>query len=262
MAVFPSAHAHPSVGIVIGPAGDVFYSDLERVWRITPNGQKEVALANVHTHELAIDASGALLGEDSKWLGGDRYRHRIWRRAPDGKVTDVVPWTDGFWPEYGLTGDASGAMYWVKCAARSCAIWKRDRSGRVSSISPPRAFRMPVNRIAASPAGDVYVIDGPDLRRVGRHGKVETIARLSTRTDNRHELMGITLDGAGNIYVAAHGMRTVFRVSASGKVQRVARSTPPWAPSGVAVSSSGELWILEWAGTKSRVRRVALARTR
>ena len=70
-----SAAAHPSTGIVIAPNGDVFYSDLERVWRVTPDGRKTVAIADVHAHVLVLE-DGAILGEDSDWLGGNRYRHR------------------------------------------------------------------------------------------------------------------------------------------------------------------------------------------
>jgi hypothetical protein len=49
-----------------------------------------------------------------------------------------------------------------------------------------------------------------------------------------------------------HADLTVFRVSATGQVRPVARSTTPWAPTGVAVSRGGE-----WAGAQSRVRRVS-----
>jgi len=90
------ALAHPSVGIVIAPGGDVFYSDLTHVWRISRSGIKSIAVPNVHTHEIYVDANGTLFGEDNQWLGGDRYRHRIWSRRADGAISDVVPWTNGF----------------------------------------------------------------------------------------------------------------------------------------------------------------------
>lgn len=248
----PIAHAHPSVGIVIASDGAVFYSDLEHVWRVTRGGEKRIAVPNVHTHELSIDSSGAIFGEDSRWLGGDRYRHRIWKRAADGTITDVVPWRDGFWREYGFTRDASGAMYWVTCtgsgAARICSIRKRNSAGRTENVLK-RGPLGPVNWIAASPAGEVYIVDGVHLRRIDRQGNIATVARIG------ETLMGITLDRAGNVYVAAFADRAVVRIEPSGKTSVVARSAAPWAPSGVAVSGS-EMWILEWFGSRSRVRRV------
>jgi streptogramin lyase len=255
----PSAIAHPSVGIVVAPDGSVFYSDLEKVWRVTPQGAKQIAVPNVHTHELWIDAAGAIYGEDSRWLGGDRYRHRIWKRSADGTIIDEVPWRDGFWREYGFTRDAAGTMYWADCSQRdACTVRKRDRSGRILSAVSGR-FNGPINWITATPAGEVYVIDGPDLRRINKAGRIETVARISSRTDNRHHLMGLTLDRAGNVYVAVHGDRTVVRVNPSrGVVRVVAHSTAPWAPSGVAVTASGDLWILEWNVYETRIRRVTL----
>jgi streptogramin lyase len=252
------ATAHPPVGIAIAPNGDVFYTDLANVWRITASGEKTIVVPNVHAHDLSVDSSGSLVGEDTRWLGGDRYRHRIWRRDANGHVTDIVPWKDGSWREYGFARDAAGGMYWVKCTpARVCTIFKRDRTGHTQNIVSEGRFSGPINWIAASPSGDVYVVDGPDLRRVNRRGKLETVARLSMRTDGRHHLMGMSFDRTGNIYVAAHADRTVFRVSPAGQMRSVARSEAPWAPSGVAVSPGGDLWILEWSAPQARVRRIA-----
>lgn len=251
------ASAHPSVGIVINRNGDVFYSDLERVWRVTAAGQKQIVVPNVHTHELSIDSSGAIYGEDSRWLGGDQYRHRVWKRAADGRVTDVIPWTDGFWREYGFARDGREAMYWVRCtAARVCTVRQRERTGQARNFVREGRFSGPINWIVASPDGAVYVIDGPDLRRVSPQGKLETLARISSRADGRHQLMGMTLDSSGNIYVAGHADRKVFRVTPAGRVQAVARSAAPWAPTAVALSGRGDLWMLEWAGNQARVRRV------
>ena len=252
------AAAHPSVSIVIAPDGGVYYSDLKQVWRIAPGGEKRVVVPNVHSHELALDPSGAILGEDSKWLGGDRYRHRVWKRSASGRITDVIPWRDGSWRTYGFTRDATGAMYWVTCTlARVCTIWKGDGVGRPRDVVSEGRFRTQIQWIVASPAGEVFFLDGPDLRKVNLKGRIETVARISTRADGRHQLMGLTRDRAGNLYLAAHADRKVFRVSPAGRVQVIAQSPAPWAPTGVAVSPAGDLWILEWAGTGTRVRRVS-----
>lgn len=252
--------AHPSVSVAIAPDGTVFYSDLQQVWAVGADGRREVAVQRVHAHELAIDPTGALIGEDSEWLGGDHYRHRVWRRSPDGRLTNALPWTSGFTREFGLTRDASGATYWVKCRqARFCTVVRRDRAGATRDVVRHGQFTTRINWIAASPAGEVYVVDGAFLRKVNREGRLENVAKVSRR-EGHHQLMGLTLDRDGNVYVANHAERAVFRVSPSGNVQTVVRSAAPWAPTGVALSPRGEMWILEWAGTRTRVRKVALPR--
>lgn len=246
------ARAHPGVGIVIDRQGNVFYTDLVHVWRIAPRGGKSIAVRDVHTHELFIDSAGNLFGEDHRYQGGDRWRHRIWRRSPEGRVTDVVPWTAGFWRDYGFTRDGSGTMYWVQCPDRVCVIRKRMPGRRIEVVAPSVRFANQVNLIAAAHDGSLYVADGTDLRRIRRDGRVETLApRLGTM------LMGLTPRPDGSVYVAAWGERSVLRVDSSGVVTTAARSAEPWAPSGVAVAADGSLWVLEYSTTNdTRVRRI------
>ena len=245
------AFAHPPTGIVVTPSGDVFYSDLERIWRVAPDGRRTVAVPDVHAHELVLDGN-AVLGEDSDWLGGDRYRHRIWKRTPDGRITDAVPWTESLRRPFGLIRDGTGAMYRIDCTLqRRCTIYKRA-GGRVSALVSSGLL----NWLIGTPAGELYYVDGPELRRVTRAGKLERVARVGEM------LFGLALDRAGNVYVAAYQDRAVVRVTPNGAKTVVARSAAPWAPSGVAFAPNGEMWVLEWAGTRARVRNVGRASAR
>ena len=258
------ALAHPGVGIVRDRQGNVFYTDLMQVWRISPDGQKSVAVRDVHTHELAIDSAGNVYGEDNRYLGSgegdDRYRHRIWRRSPDGRVTDIVPWRMGFWRDYGFVRDRNGAMYWIKCPSRRCSIYRRafkrgDARGRTTIIARPGHFTRPINWIAASPtqAGVLFVVDGSDLRRVDPSGRVTTVARKVGE-----HLMGLW-PTENAVYVAVLGARSVVRIDlADGRITPVVRSPSPWAPSGVLIAPDGHFWLLETSTDNAvRVRRVA-----
>jgi hypothetical protein len=250
-AVVPAA-AHPGVGIVMDRQGNVFYTDLVHVWRIAPDGRKSIAVRDVHTHELSIDAAGNLFGEDSEFLGGERWRHRIWRRAPDGRVTDVVPWRDGFFREYGFVHDRAGAMYWATCPERRCSIRKRAPDGRTTTVGPGVRFNHNINWIAAGPQGSVWVVDGEELRRIDGQGRISTVARVGPM------MMGLFPDAQGGLYVAVYGNRSIVRVGADGRVATVARTPAPWGPSGVMVAPSGDLWILETSTSNEvRVRRIA-----
>jgi DNA-binding beta-propeller fold protein YncE len=249
------ASAHPGVGIVMDRQGNVFYTDLVHVWRIAPNGRKSIVVRNVHTHELGLDSAGNLFGEDSRYEGGDRYRHRIWKRSPNGRITDVVPWHAGFWSEFGLVRDRVGTMYWVRCPERTtCTIRKRTPDGRITTVAPGLRFNTRINWIAAGPDGSLYVVDGRDLRRITREGRVTTIAH-----NLGPAVMGLWPDAQNNVYVAVYGNRAVMRVSQNGRAVTVARTPDPWGPSGMLVAPNGDLWILEYStSNQARVRRVAV----
>lgn len=252
LAVAVPARAHPGVGIVMDRRGTVFYTDLQHVWQIAPDGRKSIAVPDVHTHELSVDAAGNLFGEDSEYLGGDRWRHRVWRRAPDGRVTDVLPWRDGFLGDYGFVRDAAGGMYWIRCPEQRCTIQKRAADGRVSTVAPGVRWGTRINWMAARPDGSLIVVDGRDLRRIGPDGRLGTLARGVGEM-----MMGMWVDARNNVYVAVYRSRAVVRVAPDGRTTTVARSPAPWAPSGVAIAPNGDLWLLEYSTTnEARVRRV------
>lgn len=245
--------AHPAVGIVMDSKGNVFYTDPVHVWRIGLNGQKSIVVRDVHTHELAIDSADNIFGEDSEYLGGDRYRHRIWRRSSTGNITDVIPWRNGFWREYGFTRDQAGTMYWVSCPEQICVIRKRPLHGQPSNVTSSVRFNNSINWIAAGVDGSLYVVDGNDLRRLEKNGQINTAAaNLGT------VLMGLWLDAASNVYVASWKARVVQRVRPDGRVTTVVRSPEPWGPSGVLVAPDSAIWVLETSTTNAvRVRRIA-----
>lgn len=252
LAAAAPARAHPGVGIVMDREGNVFYTDLHHVWRIAPNGGRSIAVPDVHTHELAVDAAGNLFGEDSEYLGGDRWRTRVWRRAPSGRVTDVIPWRAGFWRDYGFVRDASGALYWPYCPERRCSIRRRAADGRISTVAPAVRWANYINWLAAAPDGSLIMVDGRDLRRIDRTGRLGTLAR-----NVGEMMMGMWVDARNNVYVAVYGARSVVRVAPDGRVATVARSAAPWAPSGVMVAPRGDLWLLEYStSNEARVRRI------
>ena len=253
LAAASPASAHPGTGIVRDRQGNVFYTDLVHVWRIAPDGRKSIVVRDVHTHELDIDSDGNLFGEDSRYQGDDRWRHRVWRRSPDGRITDVVPMRDGFWRAYGFTRDGAGAMYWVSCPERVCTIYRRTRDGRTGTVTPAPKLEHQVSLITAGIDGSLYFADDSALQRITPAGRRTVIAR-----GVGHQLMGMLPDARGDVLVASYGTRAVVRVGAEGRVQTVARTPAPWGPSGVMMAPNGDLWILEYSTSNAaRVRRIA-----
>ena len=268
LCVVSTARAHPGIGIVMDSKGNVYYTDLKQVWRIAPDGTRTVAVPNVHTHELYLDARDNLYGEHL-WYEGDatkKWGHRIWRLSPDGKLTDIIPAREGFREDYGdfsFVRDRAGNMYWGTWA-RPAVVHKRTPDGKAADITHGESFR-DIRWITATPDGVVYLIDAGDLRKVAPDGRVTTVAsglaeRKATQlfVQDRHALMGLWFDAQGNCYVAVYGARMVKRITPDGKVSVAAQTSFPWSPTGGMFAPNGDLWLLEYSATnEARARRIA-----
>jgi hypothetical protein len=263
--IAPSLLAHPPVSVVMDPRGNVFYSDLEKVWMISPAGKKAVAVPRVHTHELGMDAVGNLYGEHV-WYEGDatkQWGHRLWRRTPEGRVTDVIPARRGYPGGYGFARDASGATYWTD-RLTPARFFRQSPSGEITTVAVCRDCPQ-VRWVTAAPDGTLYFIDAGEIKELSPSGRFRTLTRGIARrrwtqpqVNAQHRVMGVWTDRARNVYAAVYGSRDVVRVSADGRAQVVARSTLPWSPTGGMVAPNGDLWILECSYTNSiRVRRIA-----
>ncbi len=263
------AHAHPLAGIVRDRAGNVYYSDLERVWQLSPAGKKRVVVSGVHTHELWLDAAGNLYGEHL-WYEGektDKWRHYVWKRAPDGRVIRVFPAREGFRSEWSFVRDAAENGYWaVEEDDGRVEIRRQGRDGRTATVARGRFGDL--RWMAADADGTLFFTALADrmhdLYRVSRDGKVVRLARdlakrgpLDRLIDPRHDTFGLWPDRRGGAYVTILGERQVVHVGADGKVKVILRSPPRWGPTGGLLAPDGSLWILEGGlPGRARVRRI------
>ncbi len=261
------APAHPGVGIVMDSRGNVYYTDLKQVWKIAPDGKKSVAVPNVHTHELYLDAEDNLYGEHL-WYEGeatDKWGHYVWRLSADGKLTQIIPPRQGFRDDYrdfSFVRDRAGNMYWAIREAKPIVIRRVAPNGKITDLAAAAGLR-DVRWMTAAPDGTAYFTDGPDLVRILPDGKTTRLARNLKEqvwwlfwVNDRHNLMGLWTDAGGNVYVAVQGARKVKRVSTEGRVEVVAESPLGWAPTGGLVAPNGELWLLEYSLAAVRVRRI------
>ena len=244
--------AHPPVSVVIDSRGNVYYSDLEQVWRVAPNGTKSVAVPDVHTHELYLDAQDNLFGEHL-WYEGDatkKWGHYLWKRDAAGRVSRIKPRTEGFLTNHGFARDRTGTMYWLE--RERGEIRKRAPNGPVTRVvGELKQMRW----LHVTPGGTLYVVDGSDLVRV-RNGRAVRLARNVT-TARPHAIMGLWTDPAENVYLADLANGEVKRVTPAGAVSTFARSSKPWSPTGGTFAPNGDLWLLETSSTNAvRVRRI------
>lgn len=254
--------AHPGVGIVQDRRGNIYFTDLKQVWKITPEGNQSVAVSAVHTHELMLDTEDNLYGEHLSYDNATgKWQHRIWRLSPDGALRDVVPTTEGFRKDFGFVRDGKGTMYWAEEGSET-VIKKRRWGGEVATHAA--GDLRSVSRMTATDNGTLYLMDSGDLRQISPEGTVTTlVSRLSgldkptQRVMDHNDHMGLWTDQERRVYVAVPAERLVIRVTADGVSSVVARSTAPWSPSGGLVDRDGRLWLLEFNDAdRVRVRRI------
>jgi hypothetical protein len=243
--------AHPSVSVVFDSKGNLYYSDLHQVLRLAPDGKLSVAVPGVHSHELAIDAQDNLYGEHL-WYEGektDKWGYYVWKRAPNGSVSMVIPRSEGFLTNYSFVRDAAGNMYWADRDRGE--IRKRAPNGAITTIA--REIRK-VRWMTSSPRGTLFLIDLPDLVRIEPNGRVTRLAR--NVSGGMHDVQGLWVDRSENVYLADYAHRQVLRVTPQGRVTVIAKSPFLWAPTGGGIAPNGTLWILETrVGNAVRVRR-------
>jgi streptogramin lyase len=257
--------AHPPTALVMDSRGNVYFSDLSSVRVLRPDGTTEIAVPQVHTHELWLAPGDTLYGEDVRNVGDD-YRHRVWKLAPDGALSDVIPWRSGFpddYHDYGFNRDSVGLTYLLRRSERLVEVL--DAAGDPVRTISLAGFEGFVHWLTVSPDGTVYISVGADLLTVPPGDTEATLVEsgLVERTEqfdwvhDRHALMGMWPDSAGNIYVSVFSGQVLKRVSPGGETSIAARSPDDWSPVGGMVSADGSLWILEWSGSnEARVRRL------
>jgi len=258
-------YAHPGIGLVEDSRGNGFYTDLARVWKITPGGKKSVAVDNVHTHELFLDANDNLFGEHL-WYNGEQqntWGHYVWRLSNDGKFRKVIPDTEGFLSDYSFVRDHFGRMYWADRNDK-CQHVVRKNSDKSTTQLGDQCMN-DIRWMTCTDNGLLYVIDKHDLKKIDAQGKVTTIRKsipdkkLSQLTVNEsHYLGGVTLDRDNNIYVADFSGRKVNRIAADGSMREVYETSIPWSPTALVVAANGDFLVLETSITNAvRLERVA-----
>lgn len=116
LCVFPVVlFAHPGIGIVKDSKGNIFYTDLIQVWKIT-NGAKTVAVPNVHTHELYLDMHDNLFGSGGYYDDrAEKFYHYLWVYRPDGRIDTVVGMREEYiQQDFSLARDKKGNEYYLK----------------------------------------------------------------------------------------------------------------------------------------------------
>ncbi|HEY5839564.1 MAG TPA: hypothetical protein VIT19_11055 [Pyrinomonadaceae bacterium] len=270
------AMAHPPWGIVVSSTGIVYFTDLETVWKIDRDGKKSVFRSSVggrHVHELAIDDQDNLYGPDYIYEPStEKYFLGVWKMTPDGKETVLQPPIDTVMSGVSIFRDRAGNMYSIdqnNHTKERTLLLRRSPSGIVSTLAggaygqkdgKGTAARFgSVSAMTLAPDGSIYLTDALSVRRVSLDGTVTTVAtNLAARTSQDKptlfggmdaSIMGLAVGSDGAVYVADAGNRRLLKIGSDGKASVVYRLEPPYFPTGVFATRSGDVYVLEFSFT-------------
>ena len=261
--------AHPASGIVVDSKGNVYFSDLETVWKVDTSGKLAAFRPGIrgrHVHELAIDDEDNIFGADISYES-EKWISAVWKMTPKGDLTYLLKPTADPPPGTSLWHDREGNMYWVdqnNHTKTRTLLLRRSPDGDVTTLAGSSwghadgkgtAARFgSVGGMTIAADGNIYLTDGDSMRRVAMDGTVSTLAReLTIRTSedtptlfggNHGSLAGLSVGSDGSVYVADSGNRRVLKIR-DGASQVVLRSEPPFFPTGVAATPAGDVYILE-----------------
>jgi hypothetical protein len=262
--------AHPASGIVLDRAGNIYFSDLETIWKIDISGKLSVFRAGVsgrHVHELAIDQQDNIYGADLSYEL-QKFISDVWKMTPDGKFAYLLEPTDKPPRAMSIWRDREGNSYWIdqnNHTKTQTLLLRRTPDGSVTTLAGgaygyadgkgTAAKFSTVGNMAFGPDGDIYLSDGEMVRKVAMDGTVTTLAKnLGFRTAEDKptlfersygDLAGINVDLNGNVYVADASNRRLLKISQAAKVDVVLRTDPPFFPNGVVAAKDGSVFVLE-----------------
>ena len=257
--------AHPGIGIVMDSQGNVFYTDLVHVWKITPNNQHSIAVKDVHTHELYIDSEDNLYGEHI-WYEGeatDKWGHYIWCLKKNGQLVKIKDRTEGFPVDNTLQRDYQGNTYWPEKEGDHEVLKMTSPSGTVQMVTDHRF--QDIRWLHIRPCTkEVFVVDHLAVKRVNEKGQVSVVAEnlkekppVFSQVRDQHYLMGVWTDKTENVYAAVFGARKIKQFTPAAEVKTIYTSEKGWSPSGGLIAPDGTLWVMEFSSSnKTRVVRL------
>jgi hypothetical protein len=250
-----AAQAHPPYGLVADSRGNVYFSDLEAVWRLAPDGRLDLfrpASEGFHVHELTLAADGAVEGDVNGYdPATETFSTGLWNRSADGLERWLLEPPTAPPRGLGTFSDSRGNRYtaqWVSSEDRRTMLFRRSADERVDLLYGPsdaaRRFRQvlisSVGGMAATADGGMLFADGRALRRVSSAGEVTTLHEASEGTAFR----GISIAPDGRALAADFAGKAVVAVSSDGTAELLYREPDAWLPT-AALIVGGRLLVLE-----------------
>ena len=255
--------AHPGIGIVKDSKGNIYYTDLKQVWKIT-NGKQIIIVPNVHTHELFIDNKDHLYGEDGYYdEKEEKFYHYLWVYKPMGQLDTVKGMSENYvYPDFSLAKDKKGNEYYLKRFLRphkdTNHIYKKSPAGK-ETVFATGNFKN-VNWLHPQDDGSLLFASHNSIYKADSQGNlnliIEQVAHQNPSykfSGNNITIWGLWQDPGKNIYAAVFSDQTVRRIDKDGNISNVYTSTGNWTPLHGVFDNDHNLWVLE-GSDKNEVR--------
>lgn len=246
-----SITAHPGIGIVKDSKGNIYYTDLKQVWKISLDGSKTAVVTGVHTHELYIDGEDNLYGEHL-WYNGETkntWGYYVWCLKNTGELVKEIKPAEGFLSNYSFIRDSFGNMYWVERFTTS-RIMKRNKNGEITKLAEGK-FGF-IGWLYCSKNGSLYFTENNKLHKLSLDGTQEILANdLGSRSTDfsvmghNYNSYGLWTDAGDNVYIAMIDSKKVIRIGVDGKAQAILASNSLWTICSGVFDNNGNMWVLE-----------------
>jgi sugar lactone lactonase YvrE len=280
-----TAQFNGPAGVAVDAAGTVYVADAgnQRIRKITTDGQVMLMAGNGNAGYSDLPGrfaefdspTGIAVDDSSNVYVADYNNHVIRKVAPSTAVTTFAGGAGQFVNPTGIAVDAARNVY---VADRTSNLLKKITNGIVTTIAgngtaafqdgvpASAAFKFPAG-IALDHSGNVYVADYGNnrVREMGVTLTVSTLAGSGVTgfADGQglavmfNRPNSITLDNAGNIYVADYYNKRIRKVTAQGLVSTFAGSdfagtangpvatATLFRPIGVAADGSGNVYFVD-----------------
>ena len=259
--------SHPAWGIVVDANGQIYFSDLETIYKIDSQGKLSIFRAGVsgrHVHDLSIDAGGNIYGWENVYEPQtEKHLRAFWKMSPKGEYTEIVSLTEN--PPLGTSiwRDSDGNTYSVEPwnnEKKETKIIKRTTDGTTSVFAggkygyldgqKEKAEFNVITDMAFGKDNTIYLTNDDKVRKIDRFGMVTTIYRNETTNQKQNNpepfsrLYGLDVDKENNVVAADFANNRLLKISSDGKISTFLKSEKDWSPIGVATFGD-EVYVLE-----------------
>ena len=236
--------AHPSFGLVVTDANEIYFSDVLHnggtLWKLDSERSLSIVLTDEHSHFLFSDNEGNIWGTNHEYLPSTQSnRNSLWKLNVDGTKEMIIAPTTHIEEFTGsnFVIDSKGNLYYDY----DNTIYIRHPDDSYELYSP-----FLFNRIVSlqiDDDGNIYVVDNNidrgSIFKISPNKKVAQIVinLLETSPGNPpfpkkrfNMLYALHIDTNNDLYIANSGSRRVTKVNADHTVEHIYKSMPPWYP--------------------------------